>query len=152
MLEIIHGDARDIAGVMTVMNDAFDPRFGEAWTAAQCIALLALPHNRLFLAKVNGVTAGFAMSRWVLDEEELLMIAVASTHQRQNIGGQLLQSVRDGARNGGRKKLFLEVRENNKAHMFYLGQGFEEVGRRKSYYRGNSGRNFDAITMSAVIL
>jgi [ribosomal protein S18]-alanine N-acetyltransferase len=151
MLEIIHGDARDIAGVMTVMNDAFDPQFGEAWTAAQCLALLTLPHNQLLLAKLCDVTVGFAMTRWVLDEEELLMIAVARTQQRQNIGGQLLQSVRNGARNGGRKKLFLEVRDNNNAHKFYLRQGFEEVGRRKGYYRGNSGQSFDAITMSAVI-
>ncbi len=151
MTSIIQGDARDIAGVMTVMNDAFDPQYGEAWTSAQCIALLALPDNRLLLAKNEAGIAGFAMTRWVLDEEELLMIAVERAHQRQNIGGLLLQSVINGAAKGGRKKIFLEVRESNEAHQFYLDQGFIEVGRRKGYYRGNAGQVFDAITMAITI-
>jgi [ribosomal protein S18]-alanine N-acetyltransferase len=151
MVDIIHGDARDIAGVMTVMNDAFDPQFGEAWTAAQCIALLAMPHNQLLLAREGEITVGFAMTRWVLDEEELLMIAVANKQQRRNVGLQLLQSVKNNAANDERKKLFLEVRDGNPAHIFYLGCGFEEVGRRKAYYRGVSGQSFDAITMTAKI-
>jgi ribosomal-protein-alanine N-acetyltransferase len=37
MIQIIEGDARNISAVMSVMNDAFDPRFGEAWTAAQLL-------------------------------------------------------------------------------------------------------------------
>ena len=152
MIEITDGDARDIAGIMLVMNDAFDPQFGEAWTAAQCIALLSLPQNRLLLARRNDRIVGFAMTRWVLDEEELLMIAVAPEQQRQNVGNLLLQSVRSSAVYGGRKKLFLEVRENNPAHKFYLRKGFEEIGRRKGYYRGNAGQSFDAITMAMTIL
>ena len=152
MIEITDGDARDVAGIMQVMNDAFDRQFGEAWTAAQCIALLSLPQNRLLLARKSEEIVGFAMTRWVLDEEELLMIAVAPEQQRQNVGNLLLQSVRSGGVYGGRKKLFLEVRENNPAHIFYLHHGFEEIGRRKGYYRGDSGQVFDAITMAMTIL
>ena len=152
MIEILDGDARDVAGIMLVMNDAFDPQFGEAWTAAQCIALLSLPQNQLLLARRNNAIVGFAMTRWVLDEEELLMIAVARNEQRQNIGELLLRAVRNEAADGGRKKLFLEVRCSNPAHHFYLRHGFEEVGRRKGYYRGNMGQNFDAITMTLEII
>ena len=152
MIEIMDGDARDVAGVMLVMNDAFDPQFGEAWTAAQCIALLSLPQNRLLLARHNNAIVGFAMTRWVLDEEELLMIAVTRDQQRQNIGERILRAVCNEAADGGRTKLFLEVRDSNPAHHFYLRHGFEEVGRRKGYYRGNIGQNYDAITMTLAII
>ncbi len=151
MIDILDGDARDVEGVMAIMNDAFDPQFGEAWTAAQCIALLSMPQSRLLLARDGEAAIGFAMTRWVLDEEELLMIAVANAQQRRGVGKQLLQSVKQSAAGGGRKKLFLEVRDGNDAHKFYLGRGFKEAGRRKGYYRGVSGQSFDAITMIAEI-
>lgn len=34
MIQVVEGDAQDIAAMMTIMEDAFDPRFGETWTAA----------------------------------------------------------------------------------------------------------------------
>ena len=45
-----HADLRD---VMTVMDDSFDPRFGEAWTKAQCAGLLPLAGVWLTLAREN---------------------------------------------------------------------------------------------------
>ena len=36
-------DVRDLDAVMEVMQDSFDPAYGEAWTAAQCAGLLPLP-------------------------------------------------------------------------------------------------------------
>jgi ribosomal-protein-alanine N-acetyltransferase len=151
MITIRQGDARDIAGIMTVMNEVFDPAFGEAWTASQCLAALTLPANRLLLAMNQTTIAGFALSRWVLDEEELLMIAVAAGQQRQSIGRMLLQSVIDQAKIADRQKLYLEVRDGNGAHTFYKSIGFQEVGRRKQYYRGLTGETFDAISMAKTI-
>jgi hypothetical protein len=40
-ISISSGDANDIAAIMPIMNSAFDPKYGEAWTAAQCLSLLA---------------------------------------------------------------------------------------------------------------
>lgn len=151
MITIKQGDAHDIAGIMVVMNEVFDPEFGEAWTAAQCLAALTLPANRVMLAVQQTTIVGFALSRWVLDEEELLMIAVAAAQQRQSIGRMLLQSVIDNAEIADRRKLYLEVRDGNGAHTFYKSLGFQEVGRRKQYYRGQTGQTFDAITMAKTI-
>jgi ribosomal-protein-alanine N-acetyltransferase len=155
MIAIRQGDARDIAGIMAVMNEVFDPEFGEAWTASQCLAALTLPANRVMLAvnQTVGQTSivGFALSRWVLDEEELLMIAVAAAQQRQSVGRMLLQSVIDNAKIADRQKLYLEVRDGNGAHSFYKSIGFQEVGRRKQYYRGQTGQTFDAISMAKTI-
>ncbi|MBL0925487.1 MAG: ribosomal protein S18-alanine N-acetyltransferase [Sphingomonadaceae bacterium] len=148
MIELVEGDASDIAAIMPVMEDAFDPAFGEAWTSAQCLSALAMPGCRLLLAKQDNQICGFSMSRWVLDTEELLMIGVARRRQRQNIGGQLLAKTIDHARREGRSQLFLEVREGNSAQEFYRQVGFLPIGRRKNYYKGPDGFRPDAITMS----
>jgi ribosomal-protein-alanine N-acetyltransferase len=133
--------------MMTIMHDAFDPRFGEAWTAAQCLSSLVMPDCELLLAKDSDTFCGFAMSRWVLDHQELLMIGVARRFQGQDIGKLLLSETIHRARQAGRTKIFLEVRDGNNAHGFYLKSGFTSIGRRKNYYKNAEGISPDAITM-----
>jgi [ribosomal protein S18]-alanine N-acetyltransferase len=151
MIEIVEGDASDIASIMPIMQNAFDPAFGEAWTSAQCLSALAIPGCRLLIARQGEEICGFAMSRWVLDTEELLMIGVASSKQRQKIGARLLLSTIELAKKEGRGELFLEVRDGNQAHDFYRSIGFKPIGRRKNYYKGPDGFRPDAITMSLVL-
>ena len=57
MIEIVEGDASDIAAIIPIMQDAFDPRFGEAWTAAQCLSAMAIPGCRLLLGRTGGETS-----------------------------------------------------------------------------------------------
>ena len=147
MIGVVEGGAGDIAAMMHIMHDAFDPRFGEAWTAAQCLSTLVLPDCQLLLAKDGGDICGFAMSRWVFDHQELLMIGVARRLQGQNIGKLLLSETIHQARNAGRTKIFLEVRDGNNAQGFYLKSGFTPIGRRKNYYKNAVGIDPDAITM-----
>jgi ribosomal-protein-alanine N-acetyltransferase len=147
MIGVVEGGAGDIAAMMHIMHDAFDPRFGEAWTAAQCLSTLVLPDCQLLLAKDDGDICGFAMSRWVFDHQELLMIGVARRLQGQNIGKLLLSETIHQARNAGRTKIFLEVRDGNNAQGFYLKSGFTPIGRRKNYYKNAVGIDPDAITM-----
>jgi len=151
MIQVVEGDARDIAAMMTIMHDAFDPRFGEAWTAAQCLSTLVLPDCELLLAKDGDNVCGFAMSRWVLDHQELLMIGVAQRLQGQNIGKRLLSDTIQRARQAGRTKIFLEVRDGKKAYNFYLKSAFIPIGRRKNYYKKANNISTDAITMSLEI-
>lgn len=148
MIIVNEGDAHDIASIMPVMENAFDPLFGEAWSSAQCLSALAMPDCRLLIAKSDTDVAGFAISRWVLDTEELLMIGVTHKWQRRNIGSLLMSEIVSRARYERRLKLFLEVREGNIAHDFYLAFGFEPIGRRQQYYRGSNGTRPDAITMA----
>jgi ribosomal-protein-alanine N-acetyltransferase len=148
MIALSQGDAADIASIMPIMEDAFDPSFGEAWTAAQCLSALAIADCCLLLAKADNKTVGFAISRWVLDTEELLMIGVAKDWQRKNIGSILLAEILISSKRAGRTKLFLEVRDGNFAYDFYHASGFSPIGRRKQYYRGSGGIRPDAITMA----
>ena len=83
------GDA-DLRDVLTVMEDSFDPRFGEAWTLSQCAGLLPLPGVWLTLARKDDEVLGFALARLVADEAELLLLAVKAAGQRQGVGRILL--------------------------------------------------------------
>jgi [ribosomal protein S18]-alanine N-acetyltransferase len=151
MIEILTADAHDIASIMPVMENAFDPAFGEAWTAAQCVATLSLPDTQLVIARTQDRIAGFAISRWVLDEEELMMIGVLPEFQKHGIGKQILQHMIDLAKSAYRRQIFLEVRANNPAIEFYKSQQFTQIGIRPNYYISTKGNRFDAITMQRLI-
>ena len=140
------GDARDIDLVEALTEAAFDPRYGEAWTRGQSLGVLAMPGVRLTLALVDDIPAGFAMVRTVLDEAELLLLAVTPACRRRGVGTALLRAVIcDGAAEGV-ADLHLEVRAGNEAAALYRAHGFAKVGERRGYYRGRSGQAHDAHT------
>jgi ribosomal-protein-alanine N-acetyltransferase len=58
MIDVVQGSGSDVAGIMPVMDSAFDPAFGEAWTAAQCLSTLAMPDSVLFCAQPLGYRRG----------------------------------------------------------------------------------------------
>jgi len=146
--ELVEGTAVDLDEVMATMHAAFDPLFGEAWTRGQCSGILGLGGVWLQLARCDGQAAGFALSRVVLDEAELLLLAVQPPQRRLGVGRTLLAAVADEARIRGATRLHLEMRDGNPAAHLYEGAGFHEVGRRKRYYRGRDGSSFDAITLA----
>jgi [ribosomal protein S18]-alanine N-acetyltransferase len=151
VIEIVTGDARDVTSIMPIMEAAFDPAFGEAWTASQCLSALAMPGSRLVLASVGGAMSGFAISRWVVDSEELLMIGVVPSMQGRSVGRSMLDHIVASANAERRTQLFLEVRDGNSAQNFYSKYGFVPVGRRKQYYKAANGLTYDAITMALTI-
>jgi len=144
MVELVSGNAADIAAVDAVMTEAFDPRFGEAWTRSQCLGILGMPGVWLTLARADGEVAGFALTRAILDEAELLLIAVRPSFRRRGIGAALLRGVIADARGRGVTRLHLEVRAGNEAAALYAAHGFARVGERRDYYRGRTGQSFDA--------
>lgn len=105
--------------------------------------------NTLTVLTVDGVTTGIAAVMHVLDESELLEIAVQPAMQGRGYGKALLAQAIALARRNGAVRMFLEVRESNaRARKMYTSFGFEETGRRKNYYPTEDGRE-DAILMTA---
>ena len=149
MVELLTGSAVDIAAVERVMGEAFEPRFGEAWTRSQCLGILGMPGVWLTLARVDGQIAGFALARAILDEAELLLLATSPDHRRRGIGAALLRSIVSEARGRGVAKMHLEVRAGNGAIELYRSHGFTKVGERRDYYRGKTGQTFDAHSYAA---
>jgi ribosomal-protein-alanine N-acetyltransferase len=140
--------AEQLGDVMAIMAEAFDPAFGEAWTAPQCSGILILPGVWMTLADLRGAPAGFTIARVVADEAELLLLAVRDGARRQGVGRALLHAFCEDAGRRGATRLHLEMRDGNAAAAMYRGAGFKQVGRRPNYYRGADADCFDAITLS----
>jgi ribosomal-protein-alanine N-acetyltransferase len=147
--------ADDIDRIMAVMNAAFDPAFGEAWSRRQVEDALILGNCHYRLVAVPGAgpdnpseTAGFFLSRFAFDEEELLLVAVNPAHRRRGTGTALLKMLFSDARKRGAGRILLEMRKGNPAESLYRSLGFAEVGNRPNYYRIGSGSTLDAVTFA----
>ncbi len=150
MTAIVPGTAADLPSLMPVMANAFGTRFGEAWTESQCLGVVSMPGSHLLIAG-EGLVVGFALSRVIVDECELMLLAVMPQAQQRGIGRALLDAVIANARMANAGSVFLEVRDANPAIELYTATGFIEVGRRRGYYRGPFGETFDALTYRLVL-
>ena len=147
-IHVSEGGLAELPAVMAIMDDSFDPRFGEAWTASQCAGLLPLPGVWLALARDGEEIVGFSLSRIVLDEAELLLLAVRRAHQGLGVGRALLAEF-DAAAIGRRaRRLHLEVRDGNPAVRLYEKAGYSLAGRRRDYYLGADSDRYDALTLT----
>jgi [ribosomal protein S18]-alanine N-acetyltransferase len=82
-----------------------------------------------------GEVQGFLIARQVLDEMEILNLAVNPALRLRGIGSALLKSAMDWGTSKKAARAFLEVRASNEtAIQFYRAHGFEIAGRRKNYY------------------
>ena len=141
--------------IMAVMQTGFDPAFGEAWTRRQVEDALIFGHSHFGLIAQHGAepdqhdeTAGFFLSRQGVEEEELLLIAVAPAFRGRGLGTALLQRFANEARQRGAKRLLLEMRRGNEADRLYRRFGFRPIGERPNYYRSQDGYRIDAITFA----
>lgn len=145
----------DIDRIMEVMEAAFEPQWGEAWTRRQVSGLLLLPTTHYRLVDSTGAapaelaaTAGFTLVRAAPGEEELLLIGVKPLNRASGLGRKLLDLFMEDARSRGAARVFLEMRENNPAVNLYVNAGFRQIGRRPGYYKTTDGIRLDAITFA----
>lgn len=141
--------------IMVVMEAAFDPAYGEAWNHRQVSDALTLANTHALVVDADGVPltldstarpAGFVLTRHVLDEEELLLIAVVPEARRRGVGAALVEQLFATARQRGTTRIFLEMRRGNPAIHLYQKFGFTPIGERRNYYRMANGERIDAIT------
>ena len=117
---------------------AFAPERG--WSADEFQTLCAAPHVQLFTHR-----NGFALTRSVAGETELLTLAVAPDHRRRGIADALLKSWLDSVQ---AELAFLEVAADNEgARALYTKHGFVQTAQRKAYYKRPGAANVDALLM-----
>lgn len=159
MIGAPHDPADDIDCIMEVMVRAFPAEYGEAWNRRQISDSLILAGTRYYLIMADGSfdtgtdepVAGFALTRGILDEEELLLFAIAPEYRRQGLGHALLNYVVSEVRSRGVRRLFLEMRRDNPAGFLYASHGFRTVGIRPQYYRTASGERLDALSQELIV-
>lgn len=123
----------DVAAIASLENAAFtDP-----WSAAEFSSLVGLP-RAIFLVAVEVAddrVAGYAIVSTVLDEAEVLNLAVSPARRGLGVGAMLLDAAVALAGVAGATSVFLEVRESNAAARgLYASRGFSEISRRRRYY------------------
>ena len=144
--------------LMAVMEAAFDPHWREAWTRQQVEDSLRLPSTYYLLIDKGGdepaagrPAMGFVLARRVLDEEELLLLAVKPEARGRGFGRKLLRRFLDNAREKGVARVFLEMRCDNPAETLYRQCGFTQIGQRRNYYRTLTGTYVDALTFAKTL-
>lgn len=122
--------------------------FDEFWSEPHWRAQIEQPRNRLLGIDCDAQLVGYALFSTVLDEAELLQIAIDPAWRRQGLAQRLLQQAQTELAAAGIVRLLLEVRLSNQpAVQLYRRLGFSEDGRRRDYYPTATGRE-DALLMS----
>jgi [ribosomal protein S18]-alanine N-acetyltransferase len=113
------------------------------WSADEIAQLQASPHV-FTVARPNG----FVMGRVVVDEAELLTVAVVPAARGHGIGANLLKEFERTAADRGATRAFLEVADdNNAARALYQKSGWSICGQRPAYYTRSDGLTCDALLM-----
>lgn len=136
------GEVSDLDAVFRLNQQAF----AEHWSFQSLFAALASGYDLLLCESDEGL-AGYLLSLSVLDEVQIMQIAVAAPFRRQGLAKRMtLHLITEKSHMA---EMSLEVRESNRAaRQLYAGLGFVECGCRKNYYSPDvSGNREHAILM-----
>jgi len=116
----------------------------EAFTKRQIGYLLADYNTIGLVAKVDGETAGFIISRVEIENDTLhghiITINVTPAYRRKGIASKLLQETEAILKGKGITECNLEVREDNLAALrLYQNSGYKKIGRLEKYYADKHG-------------
>ena len=141
----VSGDARRMAEIHA-------DSFAHGWGVGMFDQMLAegqIADIMISRAMVGQIATGFAISRLIGDEAELMSIALDVEVRGKGYARGLLEAHLATLRRAGALALFLEVADDNEAALaLYRRSGFHEIGRRKGYYAGAmTGARRDALTM-----
>ena len=107
-----------------------------AWSAQALTDALRQHPGYFFVGRQEKGIVGFICGRRVLDEGDILNLAVRPEVRKRGVGKALLQKLLDTFAHEGVTQSFLEVRESNTGAIgFYKDRGFRQIGLRASYYQ-----------------
>ena len=121
----------DLDQVMEIETDLF----AMPWTKEGMFTFLTREDTMFFVVEEKGRILGYCSMQTVLDEGDILNVAVRSDRQKEGIGYFLVDSMLMLAQAQGISLVHLEVRESNgTARRLYQRLGFVEDGLRRNYY------------------
>ena len=131
-MEIVKMDETHISQIAALEKRCFSDPWSEKSVASELGNDLAL-----WLVAVDGDTVvGYIGSQTVLDESDMMNVAVHPDHRRKGFAEALIAALSAGLKERGNVCLTLEVRASNTpAITLYHKLGFTQVGRRPNYYR-----------------
>ncbi len=110
--------------------------FSDPWPASAIAPELTNPLSLWLVAMEGERLAGYVGSQTVLEETDMMNIAVHPDFRRQGVGEALVNALVAALKDRGSRQLTLEVRASNEpAKTLYEKLGFQQIGLRKNYYR-----------------
>ena len=110
--------------------------FSDPWSEKSVASELENPLSCWLVALDGETVAGYVGSQTVMDETDMMNIAVHPDCRRRGIASALIGELVNQLRERGSHVLRLEVRESNvHAISLYESMGFTQLGLRKNYYR-----------------
>jgi len=148
-LSIESNNEPGLALLAQIHRAAFALQDEHAWTESSFRQLLVSPGFEAKIYELDGDPIGFSLVRRVLDEAELISLAVLPALQGKGLAKKIMNLVIEQLKARACRGFFLEVREDNmKAIQLYYKIGFKKVGKRKGYYKTKSGKKVDAFVFS----
>ena len=109
--------------------------FSDPWSEKSIASELENPLSLWLVAEENGQVFGYVGSQTVLDESDMMNVAVDPRFRRQGIARALIETLIAELAKMGSRCLRLEVRVSNEnARALYERMGFRQLGLRKNYY------------------
>ena len=109
--------------------------FSDPWSEKSIASELENPLSLWLVAEENGQVFGYVGSQTVLDESDMMNVAVDPGFRRQGIARALIETLIAELSKMGSRCLRLEVRVSNEnARALYARMGFQQLGLRKNYY------------------
>ncbi len=136
------GVEADLGAVYRLNQQSFDP----CWSSHSLYGAFASGYD-LLICEHGSDLAGYLLSMTVLDELQIMQIAVAQPFRRQGLAEAMTQALVDSTCDTA--TIMLEVRVSNAAARgLYAKLGFIENGYRKNYYAASPlGTCEDAVLM-----
>jgi ribosomal-protein-alanine N-acetyltransferase len=121
--------------------------FSEYWSRQSLFSALESGYD-LLLCESDGQSVGYVLSLTILDEIQIMQIAVSPNYRRGGIASRMTEMLMTVPPHVC--TVTLEVRAaNHAARNLYAGLGFEQVGYRKNYYAPDiNGNREDAVLMT----
>lgn len=110
--------------------------FSDPWSQQSVASELDNPLSLWLVWVEDGKVLGYVGSQTVMDETDMMNVAVAPAVRRRGIAKKLIEALVEQLQKQGSHCLSLEVRASNAPAIALYGRlGFREVGRRPNYYR-----------------
>lgn len=132
MIELIIMREEHVAQVAALEKECFSTPWSENSVRSELNNPLSL-----WLVAVDGEkVVGYVGSQSVMNESDMMNIAVTSDYRRKGIACKLVEALVTALQERDVDSLTLEVRASNEpAKALYAQLGFAQVGRRPNYYR-----------------
>ena len=129
MIEIVNMNESHVCAVAELERQ----NFSAPWDENSVRSELTNPLSLWLVALEGGEVVGYVGSQTVLQEADMMNVAVADSHRRRGIARALVEEL---IHRLDAYQLTLEVRQSNlPAISLYESMGFQQVGLRKNYYQ-----------------